>query len=115
MAGNGNGNGMAQLPGGQVLSVIMAAPTDILGLATRQMTETLSTFNVGMQRFAAAAATPPALPAGLPTLPAGFPMLPLPGMTQAAPSAPSAPSSQGAIGPQIGASTRRIPDRGIII
>lgn len=108
-------NGQPQLPGGQVLTVIMAAPTDILGLATRQVTEVMNTFNLGAQRFAAAAATPPALPAGLPALPAGFPQLPFPGMGGAGAQPPAAPAAQAAIGLQAGAQVRRIPNRGIII
>lgn len=110
-----NGNGALPIPGGQALSVILAAPTDILGLATRQVTETLNVFNVGIQRFGAAAAQPPVLPAGLPALPAGLPALPagFPMFGQQSPSQP-APAAQ-AIGSQAGAASRRVSDRTIII
>lgn len=77
-----------QLPGANVLAVIMAAPTDILGLATRQLTETMGVFNLGVQRLGAEVTKPPALPAGLPALPAGLPPFPFPGMA-AAPPAPT--------------------------
>lgn len=76
-----------ELPGANVLAVVMAAPTDILGLATRQLTETMGVFNMGVQRLGAEVARPPALPAGLPALPAGLPF-PFPGMA-AAPPAPT--------------------------
>lgn len=69
-----------ELPGANVLAVVMAAPTDILGLATRQITETMGVFNMGVQRLGAEVARPPALPAGLPALPAGLPPFPFPGM-----------------------------------
>lgn len=72
-----------ELPGANVLAVVMAAPTDILGLATRQLTETMGVFNMGVQRLGAEVARPPALPAGLPPFP-------FPGMSQAAPPAPAA-------------------------
>ncbi len=75
----------AGIPGANVLAVIMAAPTDILGLATRQLTETMSVFNMGVQRLGAEVAKPPALPAGLPALPAGLPF-PFPGMAPPAPT-----------------------------
>lgn len=88
-----NGNG-AGLPGANVLAVIMAAPTDILGLATRQLTETMGVFNLGVQRLGAEVTKPPALPAGLPLLPAGLPPFPFPGMAAAAPPAPQ-PSPAG--------------------
>lgn len=76
----------AELPGANVLAVVMAAPTDILGLATRQLTETMGVFNMGVQRLGAEVARPPALPAGLPALPAGLPPFPFPGMAAAPPS-----------------------------
>lgn len=75
-----------ELPGANVLAVIMAAPTDILGLATRQLTETMGVFNLGVQRLGAEVTKPPALPAGLPSLPAGLPPFPFPGMMGAPPS-----------------------------
>lgn len=93
-------NGQPPLPGGQVLAVIMAAPTDIMSLATRQLTETMSTFNVGIQRFAAAAAVPPAFPAGLPAMPAGFPPFPFPG-TAPGGGAPPGPTPAAAGAPRV--------------
>jgi len=78
-----------ELPGANVLAVVMAAPTDILGLATRQLTETMSVFNIGVQRLGAEVSRPPALPAGLPALPAGFPPFPFPGMMGAPPPSPA--------------------------
>lgn len=83
------------LPGANILAVVMAAPTDLMNLATRNMQDVMSVFNAGVQRFTAAAAVPPApptLPAGF--LPAGFPLLPgMPGAA-AAPGggAPPAPA-----------------------
>lgn len=68
------------LPGANVLEVVMAAPTDLLSLATRNTTDVLNTLNIGAQRLASAAAIPPiALPGSvggltLPQLP-GFPMM----------------------------------------
>lgn len=79
-----------ELPGANVLAVVMAAPTDILGLATRQLTETMGVFNMGVQRLGAEVARPPALPAGIPALPAGLPPFPFPGMQQAQPPGPAA-------------------------
>lgn len=75
-----NGNTNPGLPGANVFAVIMAAPTDILGLATRQLTETMGVFNLGVQRLGTEIAQPPAIPAGLPALPAGLPPFPFPGM-----------------------------------
>ncbi len=92
-----NGNTPPGIPGANVLAVIMAAPTDILGLATRQLTESMSVFNLGVQRLGAEIAQPPAIPAGLPALPAGLPPFPFPGMTQSAPPAgytPPGPQAQ---------------------
>lgn len=86
------------IPGANVLAVIMAAPTDILGLATRQLTETMGVFNLGVQRLGAEVATPPALPAGLPALPAGLPF-PFPGMAGATPPGPQ-PAGYTPPGPQ---------------
>jgi len=110
-----NGQVPAGIPGANVLAVIMAAPTDVLGLATRQLTETMGIFNLGVQRLGAEVTKPPALPAGLPALPAGLPPFPFPGMQQAAP--PAAPAAAGYTPPgvQAGAQARRIPDRGLII
>lgn len=85
-----NGNTPAGLPGANVLAVIMAAPTDILGLATRQLTESMGVFNLGVQRLGVEVTKPPVLPAGLPALPAGLPPFPFPGMAAAAPPAPAA-------------------------
>ncbi len=98
-----NGNG-AGLPGANVLAVIMAAPTDILTLATRQLTDTMSVFNLGVQRLGAEVTKPPALPAAFPALPAGLPPFPFPGMTAAAPPSP-APAGYTPPGPQAEAQT----------
>lgn len=94
----------AGLPGANVLAVIMSAPTDILSLATRQVTETMGVFNLGVQRLGAEVTKPPALPAGLPALPAGLPPFPFPGM-QAAPPAPT-PAGYTPPGPQAEAYTQ---------
>ena len=76
-----------QLPGANLLAVVMQAPTDIMGLATRQITEAVDTFGVGMQRLGAELAVPPGI-AGMP----GFP--PLPGMAPA--TAPPVGAAQAA-------------------
>jgi hypothetical protein len=102
------------IPGANVFAVIMAAPTDILGLATRQLTETMGVFNLGVQRLGTEIAQPPAIPAGLPALPAGLPPFPFPGMAAAAPPAPAV-TGYTPPGPQAQAQARRIPDRGLII
>lgn len=81
---------MPGIPGANVLSVIMSAPTDILGLATRQITETMGVFNIGVQRLGAEVTKPPSMPANFPAIPAGLPPFPFPGMTQAAPPGPGA-------------------------
>lgn len=77
-----------QLPGANVLAAMMKAPVDIMGLATRQITEVVDTFGVGMERLGAELAVPPEI-AGMPGLPllpgmapAGAPPV---GATQAAP------------------------------
>lgn len=77
------------IPGANVFAVILAAPTDILGLATRQLTETMGVFNLGVQRLGTEIAQPPAIPAGLPALPAGLPPFPFPGMAGAGYTPPS--------------------------
>ena len=84
-----NGQVPAGIPGANVLAVIMAAPTDVLGLATRQLTETMGIFNLGVQRLGAEVTKPPALPAGLPALPAGLPPFPFPGMMGAPAPSPA--------------------------
>lgn len=99
-----NGNTPPGMPGANVLAVIMAAPTDILGLATRQITETMGVFNLGVQRLGTEIAQPPAIPAGLPALPAGLPF-PFPGMAQAAPPG-SQPAGYTPPGPQAAAYTQ---------
>ena len=68
---------MPEIPGANLFAVLAQAPTDIMGLATRQVTEAVDTFGVGMQRLSAELATPPEI-AGMP----GFP--PLPGAAPAA-------------------------------
>jgi hypothetical protein len=81
-----------QLPGANVLAVMMQAPTDIMGLATRQITEAVDTVGAGIQRFSAELAVPPEI-SGMPVLPllpgmapAGAPPV---GATQAAPTVTS--------------------------
>jgi len=67
-----------QLPGANVLALMMQAPADVVGLATRQMTEAVDTFSIGVQRLGAELAVPPDI-AGM-----GLPMLPaFPGMEPA--------------------------------
>lgn len=74
-----------QLPGANVLAVLMAAPTDIISLATRHITETMGVFNAGVQRLGIELTKPPTLPAGFP-----FPGFPgLPGMPGAGAPAPT--------------------------
>lgn len=78
---------MAELPGANLFAVMAQAPMDLMGLATKQATEVVDTFGMGMQRLSAELATPPeisGLVSGLPTLP---------GMTPAAPSAPAVPAT----------------------
>lgn len=103
---NGNPQAPAGLPGANVLAVIMAAPTDILGLATRQLTESMGVFNLGVQRLGVEVTKPPVLPAGLPALPAGLPPFPFPGMQPAAPPGPG-PAGYTPPGPQAQATTGR--------
>lgn len=73
-----------EMPGMNVLAVIMQAPADIMNLATRQMTEGIEVMNAGVGRLATEMAAPPTLPAGLP---------PIPGVPAAAP--PAAPPMAG--------------------
>lgn len=84
------------LPGANILAVVMAAPTDLMNLATRNIQDVMGVFNAGVQKFTAAAAAPPgipSLPAGI--FPAGFPMFPgMPGAAAAAPPAPPAPAQK---------------------
>jgi len=72
-----------QLPGTNVLTVIMQAPADVVGLATRQMTEAVDIFGMGMQRLGAELAVPPDI--------AGLALPPLPGMAPAAAPPAAAP------------------------
>ena len=73
-----------ELPGANVLALALQAPADALALATRQVTETMGLFTVGVQALGAELATPPSM-AGL-----ALPELPgLPGMAPAAAAAPS--------------------------
>jgi len=88
-----------QLPGANVLAVLMQAPADIVGLAARQVTEVVDTFGVGVERLGVELAVPPEI-TGMPMFP------PLPGMAPAgAPSA--APAAAPAVGIQGRAATRR--------
>jgi len=89
-----------QLPGANVLAVVMQAPTDIMGLATRQITEAVDTFGIGMQRLSAELAVPPEI-TGMPGLP------PLPGLMPAgAPSVGAPQAAPPATGTQARALTR---------
>lgn len=98
---------MPELPGQNVLAVMLQAPTDILGLATRQVTETLGVFNSGVQRLAVELATPPSL-AGL--------QLPLPGFGMGAVTPPvSAPVGIGIQSSARTQSSGRRNGKGIII
>ena len=91
-----------QLPGANVLTVIMQAPLELMGLATRQITEVVDVFGAGAQRLGAELAAPPEL-AALPMLP------PLPGMAPAAappatlppPPAASRALTRGGVRPKI--------------
>ena len=79
---------VGELPGANVLTLALQAPADALALATRQVTETMGLFTVGVQALGAELATPPSM-AGL-----ALPELPgLPGMV-AAPAAAPAPMQQ---------------------
>ena len=97
-----------QLPGANVLALMMQAPTDIMGLATRQITEAVDTFGMGMQRLGAELAVPPER-AGVPGLP------PLPGMAPA--GAPPVGATQAApvVGTQGRALTRTTQRSRIIV
>jgi len=72
-----------QLPGMNVLAVMMQLPADVMDLATRQITETVDTFGAGIQRMGAELAVPPDI--------AGLALPPLPGMAPAAAPPAAAP------------------------
>jgi len=84
-----------QIPGANVMTVLMQAPTDIMGLATRQVTETVDTFGAGIQRLSAELAVPPEIKS-MPGLP------PLPGVTPAdfSPAPKYAPPAEKAYVPR---------------
>jgi hypothetical protein len=88
-----------QLPGANVLAVVMQAPMDIMGLASRQITEAVDTFGVGMERLGAELAVPPDI--------AGLALPPLPGMAPAGAPPAGAPAAAPAVGIQGRAATRR--------
>ena len=97
-----------QLPGANVLAVMMQAPTDIMGLATRQITEAVDTVGAGVQRFSAELAVPPDI--------AGLALPPLPGMAPA--GAPPVGATQAAppvTGTQARALTRTTQRSRIIV
>ena len=71
-----------ELPGIRAFETAMSAPADLLGLATRQATETMSTLGDGMARTFDAIALP-GLPPAAQMLPLGF------GMPNAAQTAPA--------------------------
>lgn len=76
----------AQLPGANLLAFALAAPTDLLNLATRQMTEAMGMMSMKAQQLGTELA---AVPASLPlALPQGLPF-PFPGMAGAGAGAPA--------------------------
>lgn len=97
-----------QLPGANVLAVMMQAPTDIMGLATRQITEAVDTVGAGIQRFSAELAVPPDI--------AGLAFPPLPGMAPAgAPPVGATQAAPQATGAQARALTRTTQRPRIIV
>lgn len=70
-------NNQMQLPGANVLAVIMTLPTNIMSLVSRQATEAMSVMTMDVQRLGAEIAKPPALPTALPF---GLPTFPFPGL-----------------------------------
>lgn len=78
-----------ELPGANIFALALQAPADALSLATKQVTETMGVFSLGMQTLGAELATPPSMAGlALPELP-GFP-----GMAPAAAAAPPSPMQQ---------------------
>jgi len=95
-----------QLPGMNVLAVIMQAPADIMELATRQITETVDIFGAGVQRMGAELAVPPDI--------AGLALPPLPGMAPAAaPPAAAPPAATRGRAPVSGVQALSLTRRGV--
>lgn len=85
-----------QIPGANVLAIALAAPTDILNLATRQATEAMSMFTMKAQQLGTElVALPQALPAGLPQLPMMFPGMGAP--PPVAPAGYTPPAAEGVV------------------
>jgi len=86
---------VGELPGANVLNVLMNNLNTAMNMATRQVTEAVNTFGAGTQALVAELTKPPALPAGLPQLPALpqiFPTGPVGAPAPAATAAGAAPS-----------------------
>lgn len=83
-----------EIPGANVMAVVMNAPPDIMNMATRHVTEVINTMNAGVSALGAEMARPPVLPSGMPALP-GMPAF---GQTtsEAPAPAPAAPTMFGA-------------------
>ena len=77
---------VGELPGANVLTLALQAPADVLSLATRQATETMSLLTVGVQALGAELATPPSM--------AGLALPGLPGMAPAPAPAAATPMQQ---------------------
>lgn len=111
------------LPGANVLSVLMQVPTDVMNMATRQVTEAMGAASMRAQTLAMELSKPPVLPTNLPFLPANlpFPMMPgmFPGATQNGEleqeiQALRAQQAAARVGIQSGATPRR-NGRGLIV
>jgi len=76
-----------ELPGMNVMAVVMNAPMELMNLGTRQLTETMGVMSQGVSVLGMELSKPPVMPAGL-ALP------PLPGM--GAPAAAPVKSTQPA-------------------
>lgn len=100
-------NDQMQLPGANVLAVIMTLPTNIMSLVSRQATEAMSVMTMDVQRLGAEMAKPPALPTALPF---GLPMLPLPGLGAPA----GAPAPTGVAPPQRFPPAARVRGRAVM-
>lgn len=82
-----------EMPGANVMAVVMNAPPDIMNMATRHVTEVINTMNAGVSALGSELARPPILPSGMPTLPG------MPAFGQAAQepaTAPAVPAMFGA-------------------
>jgi len=74
-----------ELPGMNVLAVMMQGPPELMNMGMRHATEAMNTMNMAASRVGAQLAVPPALPAGL-----QLPGLPTPAAAPPA-AAPPAP------------------------